>query len=323
MMLSAKSFCKKLHNPEKIFHDICARKPDEAEYVDLYITTPPCQAFSPAGRQLGIQDARGQLLKHSVQYVQRKRPRVVLFENVPSIVSKKFKHIARGIWFALEKLGYKCHGKILNSKNFKLSQKRRRFFIVAIRQDSCKTKLKWPKGTGKRTLAEDLDPPCSADKPCRLPTGKRAKELAAAACADVWKKKKVDPRKVPVSVDVDCSRKFANYAINELQTLTRSRGGSRGFWISSRGRKMTISELLKVSGFEPNEVEGYKEAGVADNNLGAMLGNSVPVPLMQAVLASALDASGLRTARSQEKKNALAPCNKKGCSSARFRKHGC
>ena len=136
---------QKLHNPEKIFHDICARKPDEEEYVDLYITTPPCQAFSPAGRQLGIQDARGQLLKHSLQYVQRKRPRVVLFENVPSIVSKKFKHIAKGIWFALEKLGHKCHGKILNSKNFKLSQKRRRFFLVAIRQDSCRRSLSGPK----------------------------------------------------------------------------------------------------------------------------------------------------------------------------------
>ena len=283
------------HKPRRLYEDVCLRS-EEAEYVDLYITTPPCQPWSSAGQRQGLKDpqGRGKVLKHSLLYVKRRMPRAVVFENVKNLVSKKFMPVTRGIVRLLRQLGYVCHAKVLNSADFQVSQARKRFFLVAIRKDSYFRKFVWPRNTGHRKLAEDLDPMTAEDKPCRLPSGQRARSLAASACQRAWQQG-VDPRKTPVAVDVDCSPKFASVGINVMKTLTRSRGATGGFWISNRGRKMTIRELMRVTGIDPaKELRSYKTAGVSEKQLGAMLGNSVPVPLIKGVLESVLRAGGLK-----------------------------
>ena len=58
---------------------------------------------------------------------------------------------------------------------------------------------------------------------------------------------------------------------------------------------MNIRELMRVTGIDPaKELRSYKTAGVSEKQLGAMLGNSVPVPLIQGVLESVLRAGGLK-----------------------------
>ena len=50
--------------------------------VDVYISTPPCQSFSQAGKGLGVQDPRGALVWHPLRVCKELRPRVFVFENV-------------------------------------------------------------------------------------------------------------------------------------------------------------------------------------------------------------------------------------------------
>ncbi|CAE7765712.1 haeIIM [Symbiodinium sp. CCMP2592] len=290
---NCKKLLQKIHKPEAFHDDIAARKPQSEQYVDLYVTTPPCQPFSMAGQKKGLKDKRGQLLKFSVAFVSRQKPRVVVLENVAMFASKKFKPVTRGLQRAFKKLGYVCFARVLNSADFKVSQARRRFFLVAIRKDSLHHPFHWPQPVGKRNLEDDLDPARPSDRPGRLPKTKRARDLALAAYGQVWKKQKLDPRQVPVAVDIDCSPRFASYGVNQLKTLTKSRGSCGGHWLSNRGRKMTINELMRVTGINPIELRGYKEEGISDAQLGGMLGNSIPVPLILGVLTQAMKAGGL------------------------------
>src|SRR5882672_702759 len=43
---------------------------------------PPCQAFSTAGRRLGLNDDRGNVFLHFIELVADLRPKYVIFENV-------------------------------------------------------------------------------------------------------------------------------------------------------------------------------------------------------------------------------------------------
>ena len=91
------SLLQALHKPEVCFDAVTLRKAEEESYVDLYLTTPPCQAFSAAGQGHGAADGRGTLISSSMKYVQHKRPRCVVVENVRGLLQKKHRPIYRGI----------------------------------------------------------------------------------------------------------------------------------------------------------------------------------------------------------------------------------
>lgn len=55
--------------------------------VDLLVAGTPCQAFSQAGRHGGLDDPRGQLAFEYCRLADRLRPRWVVWENVPGILS--------------------------------------------------------------------------------------------------------------------------------------------------------------------------------------------------------------------------------------------
>ena len=291
--------CQKMiqqaHNPDVLFNDIKERSPEEEPAVDLYFWTPPCQDFSSAGKQRGTEAARGKLMSSSIKYIARKKPRVAVMENVDSLNSKKFAPVLKGMVRALEKVGYAVYHSVLDSSEYMVPQVRKRIFVVAIRKDSTRHDFVWPASVGSVTVAEYLDPPTDSDKPGRMPSTDRGKERCKNAYTKVFADG-VDPRKTPVLVDMDCSPKFATFGVNVARTLTRSRGAQGGPWVSTRGRRMTVSEMCRLQGFLVREVP-WEAASVTEHQIGAMLGNSVAVPVIGAVVAEALYAGGLTSQR--------------------------
>ena len=148
------------------------------------------------------------------------------------------------------------------------------------------------KKKGKRTLSSVLDPLKHSDQPGRLPKKKRARSLAVNAFHKVYARG-VDPRKVPVAVDVGCSKAYATFGVDISRTLSCGRAKTGGFWLSNRGRKMTTEEMMKVSGLKPEqEMVGWNQL-VSRAQFQGMLGNCVPVPLVGSVLQNAMFAAGL------------------------------
>ena len=276
---------------ETVFGDVLERKPEQEENVDLYVSTPPCQSFAAGGKGKGINDPRGKLVAVPAQFCQRNRPRAVVLEETVAFTFRKYGKVRNGLLRAFKSIGYEVHHTVLAALHFKAPQKRRRFIMVAIRKDSRVGKFEWPSPQGSAKLGEILDPKKSKDVPGMLPKLPRARRLVQQAYKAVWSKG-VDPRKVPIAVDIDCSPGYATYGIDIAPTLTKTRGEQGGPFVSTCGRRVSMNEMMRLQGFEPSDIPNWEDV-VTKNQFGGMIGNSVPVGMMQAVLQKTLVAAGL------------------------------
>ena len=121
------------------------------ESLDIYMTSPPCQAFSLAGKRLGKDDKRGILFFNSLEFIQVNKPRFFIFENVKGLLSddggKTFSE-----WINLlggktvngnpvlfpysDSVPYHLYWQVLNAKHHGVPQNRERVFLVGIRDDA-------------------------------------------------------------------------------------------------------------------------------------------------------------------------------------------
>lgn len=98
--------------------------------VDLLVGGTPCQAFSVAGLRRGMDDARGQLTLEFVRLAARLRPRWIVWENVPGVLSSGRGRDFGSFLGALGELGYGWAYRILDAQYFGVAQRRRRVFVV-------------------------------------------------------------------------------------------------------------------------------------------------------------------------------------------------
>ena len=103
--------------------------------LDLLSGGAPCQAFSYAGKKLGLEDARGTLFYHYATFLEKLQPKMFLFENVRGLLSHDKGKTYRTILDIFEDEGYKILYKILNAWDFGVPQKRERLITVGIRKD--------------------------------------------------------------------------------------------------------------------------------------------------------------------------------------------
>ena len=98
--------------------------------VDVLAGGTPCQSFSVAGRRGGLEDARGNLAIQFCHLAGRLRPRWIVWENVPGVLSSNGGRDFAAILGALAELGYGCAWRVLDAQFFGVPQRRRRVFVV-------------------------------------------------------------------------------------------------------------------------------------------------------------------------------------------------
>jgi len=98
--------------------------------VDLVCGGFPCQDLSVAGRREGLAGERSGLWFEFHRILERTRPRWVIVENVPGLLSSHggsdFAVLVRG----LVQLGYGVCWRVLDAQYFGVAQRRRRVFVV-------------------------------------------------------------------------------------------------------------------------------------------------------------------------------------------------
>jgi DNA (cytosine-5)-methyltransferase 1 len=124
-----------LHNTNYEPTDITTLNGKELPDCDMICYSPPCQAFSCSGKQLGFDDKRGVLFFDALRIIKEKMPKYCVMENVKGLTQKKFQNEFREMLKCLEETGYKNHWKVLNAKDYGIPQNRERVFIVSIRND--------------------------------------------------------------------------------------------------------------------------------------------------------------------------------------------
>jgi DNA (cytosine-5)-methyltransferase 1 len=122
-----------------------------SESLDVYMTSPPCQAFSLAGKRLGKEDKRGILFFNSHEFIQVNKPRFFIFENVKGLLSddggrtfQEWVNMLGGksvngvpVLFPYDdSVPYHLYWKVLNAKHHGVPQNRERVFLIGIRDDA-------------------------------------------------------------------------------------------------------------------------------------------------------------------------------------------
>jgi len=98
--------------------------------IDLLVGGTPCQSFSVAGLRKGFNDDRGNLTLEFVRLVERKKPRWVVWENVPGVLSQDGGRAFGSFLGGLAELGYGFSYRVLDAQYFGVPQRRRRVFVV-------------------------------------------------------------------------------------------------------------------------------------------------------------------------------------------------
>lgn len=121
------------------------------ESLDVYMTSPPCQSFSLAGKRKGEDSDNGVLFYNSHEFIKVNKPRYFIFENVKGLLSdnsgKTFRRwldylggkSVNGnplIFPHEESVPYHIYHKVVNAKKCGVPQNRERVFIVGIRDES-------------------------------------------------------------------------------------------------------------------------------------------------------------------------------------------
>lgn len=291
------NFAKKTYEAnfgEMPFGDITKINEKEIPDHDVLLGGFPCQPFSIAGvskknalgRKHGFLDeTQGTLFFDIARILDHKRPKAFMLENVKNLVSHDKKNTFRVIKETLEKLGYKVFDRVLDGKHF-VPQHRERIIIVGFRKD---------------LFGEDV--------PFEFPPMPETKQKIKTIL-----EKKVDSK-------YTLSDKLWNY-LQGYAEKHKAKGNGFGFGLTDLNgvsrtisaryykdgaeilipqpdknpRRLTPRECARLQGFPDNFI-----IPVSDNQAYRQFGNSVTVPLIQAVAGQIVKvlqtANGKRTTR--------------------------
>jgi DNA (cytosine-5)-methyltransferase 1 len=115
-----------------------ARKVEEVEKllpvsVDILFAGFPCQPFSTMGSRLGLKDTRGTLFFAIATFLEIKKPRYFVLENVRGLMTDANGNTLKMIREILSNLGYQTAVWMLNSADYGVPHVRRRVYIVGDR----------------------------------------------------------------------------------------------------------------------------------------------------------------------------------------------
>ena len=254
---------------------------------DICLAGFPCQAFSLAGKRKGFEDdykgmSRGTLFFDVARICEYHKPKVIFCENVKGLTIHDKGRTFKVIQGTLEELGYTVYHKVLNSKNYGVPQNRERIYVVAFRNDIDSSSFVFPDTT------DDT---------------KRIKDILEAA--------PISPKYYLSDVYVETLRQHRarheaagngfGYEIRELDGIAGTivcggMGSERNLIVDHRPhsmiptthikgeinkediRKMTPREWARLQGFP----DSYNLT-LADTHLYKQFGNSVSVPVIEAI----------------------------------------
>ena len=241
--------------------DICRIEPARVPEHDILCAGFPCQPFSIIGDRGGFADARGTLFFELARIIEAKRPPALVLENVRQLVSHNNGKTLQRILQIIENLGYIVGFHILNALNFGLPQKRERVLIVGFRGGV--NGFEFPK---EKLPMKPLSKILEKTPPERFYVSDRIRRARLAA------------HKAKVKPAIWHENKAGNIGSHPFSCALRA-GASHNYLLVDGKRRLTPREMLRLQGFP----DSFEIVGT-DSQIRKQAGNSVPVPMVRAVL---------------------------------------
>ncbi|MCC7361009.1 MAG: DNA (cytosine-5-)-methyltransferase [Anaerolineales bacterium] len=251
------------HWPDvKRLGDIREVKDADVPVSDIWVGGFPCQDVSVArmGPRAGLKGKRSGLFYQFARLIEGSRPRIVVIENVPGLLSSHGGRDFRIVINTLAELGYGVGWRVLNSKHFGVPQSRQRVYIVGCYRD----------GRGPAEIL--FEPECS---PRDIATSGQDGQRVISP----FKKSFGDPLTGPIVQGIA----YCLYACSARHTGT---DWSRTYvsYPDGRVRRLTPLESERVQGFPPGWTlldRPSVDVDKMDTLRYTALGNAVSVPVIE------------------------------------------
>lgn len=248
--------------------------------IDLLVHGSPCTDYSLSGKNLGGDrgsGTRSSLMWYSVDIIRKKLPKIIVWENVPNVLSKKHIHNFQKYMDDLSELGYNHIYSVLNSKYFGVPQSRNRLFCVSILKNNVDFNLFLD--TSKYDFNNSIKIKDILENP------KNIEE-------HMWMYRPVVKEHEYKSKEIITVGQSSNkgsqagkvYSIDGLfPTLCAcTHGYSNGYIeIDGKYRKLTPIETFKMMGFTEKDCNKCKALGISETQLYKQSGNSIVVPVLE------------------------------------------
>lgn len=122
--------------------DLTTLDPASIPDADVWVSGPPCQPFSVAGKRLGAADPRD-MWPHVLRLLDAKRPPFAVFENVRGLLSWNGGERVHDIERSLRGMGYAVTRAVLDAADYGVPQRRHRVFFLCHR-DGPAPAAPWP-----------------------------------------------------------------------------------------------------------------------------------------------------------------------------------
>ena len=239
--------------------------PDAA--IDVLVGGTPCQSFSVAGLRKGLSDPRGNLMLTFGAIAGRYRPRWLVWENVPGVLSSGGGRDFGAFLGMLAELGYGFAYRVLDAQHFGCAAPRARVFVVGHYGD-------W-----RRAAAVLLERHALQGNPApgRTPRLEGARTLTSAAPHGHGDAHPI----VPCWWDGGQKAQTADAVLHKQQTMPDKRRFPA--LIDSTGlRFCTPREWERMMGMpDDHTLVPYRGQPMADGPRYRMIGNSMAVPVMR------------------------------------------
>ena len=257
--------------------------------LDLLAGCPPCQGFSSIRTHNGAiaNDPRNELIFQVERFVDAFKPRCVLIENVPRLL--KDSRLAQFKQHLSERWGYEFVDGVLDAKDFKVPQRRKRMILIGCRLKKPVLPVKF---NTKITVADAI-------RNVEIPAGEEgvsARRLAGLrqhfspdvqARIERIKSSRTD---LPENMALECHKRYpkgfrdvyGRMAWDEVSpTITRGCGNpSKGrFLHPSENRAINMLEALILQGF-PKTYKFPENLGIG--KIASMIGEAFPPPMAKA-----------------------------------------
>lgn len=280
--------------------DITQIRSDEIPPHDVLLAGFPCQAFSQAGLKQGFNDTRGTMFFEIQRILAHHRPKAFILENVKQLKGHDKGRTLQAILAILRgedvgevpsdipmssdarrglnsRLDYEVGFRVLSSNNFGVPQRRQRIYIVGFDRRACgKVDIDamfdaLEKKRSKTRLGDilennvDVDPKYTISDRLMAGHERRKREHKAKGNGFGYS---LFNRESPY-----CNTISARYYKDGSEILIDQSD------IGKNPRKLTPRECARIQGFP----EEFNISAVSDNQLYRQFGNSVAVPVIEAI----------------------------------------
>jgi len=251
----------------------------------------------PKCNSTNIEKTRSSLVVEWLRILLEKKPNLAMYENVKNLVGKKHKYFFDLFIKELHEYGYNTYWKILNAKDYGIPQNRERVYLIIIKKELDNGKFEFPEGFKNGVRLKDVLEK-EVDEKYYLTEEEIKRILNTNFKKDTYKNNTLSICNSLLNKKCNIDFLVADYRYDEgirirkdnispclsTKSISTSLSGKPLVILNGRLRTLTPYEILRITGFDENDLHNIINKNIHINQIGKQAGNSIVVDVLYYIL---------------------------------------